>query len=102
MKKRFVVLIESSTKEQNEIFLSWIKSEGIGWFHWFQNTWLLSNVRGHLSASDIRSEVRKAYGSANTLVLELQGVNDTWAGFGPNSEEKNMFKWIRDNWNSGS
>jgi hypothetical protein len=99
MKKRFVVLIESSTKEQNDSFLGWIESENIGWFHWFQNTWLLSNPRGHLSASDIRSQVKQAYGSANTLILELQGTNDTWSGFGPNTEQKDMFKWVKRNWN---
>jgi hypothetical protein len=101
MKKRFVVLIESSTKEQNEIFLNWIKSEGVGWFYWFQNAWLLTNIRGHLSASDIRDQVGHAYGQANTIVLELQGGNDTWAGFGPNTEKRDMFKWINANWNSG-
>ena len=30
MKKRFVILIEESSKEQDDLFLKWAKSEKIG------------------------------------------------------------------------
>ena len=101
MKKRFVVMIETSSKEQNDSFLEWIKEERLGWWHWFQNVWLLSNSRGHLSASDIRDKLKEFYGTANTLVLELRGADDTWSGRGPKNEKRNMFKWIKSNWRGG-
>ena len=98
MKKRFVIIIEVSTKEQNDAFLAWIKAEKLGWWHWFQNTWLLSNPAGSLRASGIRDKLRECFGTANTLVLELKNGEDTWAGFGPKTDDKDMFKWLRKNW----
>jgi len=101
MKKRFVVLIEVSTEDQNVLMLEWIKSEAIGWWHWFQNIWLLSNKHGHLEASTIRDKVREIYGTANVLVLEIKGTEDTWSGYGPKGENRNMFTWLRSDWNGG-
>lgn len=100
MKKRFVVIIESSTKEQNDLLLKWIAVEGLGWWHWFDNAWLLSNQRGNLSAAAVRDKLREVYGTANNLVLELNGQADTWAGFGPQTEKRDMFKWLRNNWSA--
>jgi hypothetical protein len=98
MKKRFIVLVEKSSEEQDHSFLEWAKSEKIGWWHWFQHAWLLSNSRGNLTASAIRDKLCDIYGTANTLVIELKGTDDTWSGFGPKNENKDMFKWIKDTW----
>jgi hypothetical protein len=99
MKKRFIVLIEdTSTKEQNDAFIEWIRTSGLGWWHWFQNCWLLVDSNGIQSAADMRSSLKAIYGSANTFVIELSDGQDTWAGFGPTSDQKNMFTWIHKNW----
>lgn len=98
MKKRFIVLIERSTKDQNESFLSWIKGQKLSWWHWFQNVWLLSNSSGSFSAESIRDNVKEFYPGANIFVEELREGEGTWAGLGPNSEERNMFSWLRRTW----
>lgn len=98
MKKRFIVLIEESSEEQDNSFLEWVKSEKIGWWHWFQHAWLLSNRSGNFTASDIRDKLHDVYGTANNLVIELNETDDTWSGFGPKNENNDMFKWIKDNW----
>ena len=100
MKKRFIIFIEDSTKEQNDSLLDWIRSENIGWWHWFQGSWLLSNARGHLSASVIRDKLKQIYGTSNTFVIELNNGGDTWSGYGPDTDQKNMFTWIKKNWSS--
>jgi len=97
MKKRFVVLLDASSDKQDELFLAWLKEKNVGWWHWLTNSWLISNNRGHLTASEIRDKARDIYG-CNNFVIELQGTDDTWSGFGPNADKRNMFEWIRDNW----
>lgn len=98
MKKRFVLIIESSTKDQNDAFLVWVKEQRMGWWHWFQNAWLLSNPSGNLTASVIRDKAGEYFPGENTLVIELKEGEGTWSGFGPKSEKRSMFAWLKRNW----
>ena len=98
MNKRFVVLLTSATKEGNDAFLNFIKKNKLGWWHWMPNTWLLKAVNTTLKASDIRDAAREAYGFANSFVIELNEEGDTWSGFGPKTDKRNMFAWIHTNW----
>lgn len=98
MNKRFIVLLERSTKEQNDAFLSFAKKHKLGWWHWIPNAWLLKGKDTTINASEIREAARDAYGSANNFVIELNEDGDTWSGFGPKTEKRNMFNWIHRNW----
>ena len=98
MTKRFVVLLGSATKDQDDAFLNFIKSNRLGWWHWFPNSWLLKKLNSDIGASDLRDAARDIYGRANNLVIELNDNEDTWSGFGPKTENKDMFHWIRENW----
>ena len=98
MKKRFVVAVDSATKEYNDAFRDYLKSQGLGWWHWLTNVWLLSDSAGCLAAQDIRDALRDYYPGVHTLVIELGETGDTWSGFGPKSDNKNMFKWLYENW----
>lgn len=97
MIKRFVVLLDSAAEDQDNQFLEWLKEKGVGWWHWLSLSWLIVNSRGDLSAGKIRNKVTEVYGS-NTLVIELQGSDDTWAGYGPKRGKRNMFKWLEETW----
>lgn len=98
MRKRFVVCLNSSTNEQNEKFKEFIKESRLGWWHWLSNSWLLVDSKGQCTASSLRDQLNRNYPGIHSLVLELRGDDDTWAGFGPSGEDKNMFKWIKENW----
>lgn len=98
MKRRFVVLTQSNEKSHNDKFLEFIKASGLSWWHWLPNSWLLTTRKEAVKASVIRDAVREAFKDSHCLVLELNDGEDTWSGFGPASEKKNMFSWIHDNW----
>jgi hypothetical protein len=98
MKRRFVVGLDSSTKEQNQEFIEFIRGRQLGWWHWISNFWLLTDPGGKLSAIELRLELGKIYPGVHTLVLELSEKDDTWSGFGPKGEDRNMFKWLNDYW----
>jgi hypothetical protein len=98
MKKRYIVLLDKSTKEQNDQFLNYLRKHRLGWWHWLTNSWLLSDSAGTLSASIIRDEVKRIYGGVNHFVIELRRDGEAWSGFGPKAQKRNMFTWIHRNW----
>lgn len=97
MKKRFIVAVDSSTPEQEQAFREWIA--GRGWWHWLNNFWLIADSSGEMTASEILDRVRGCYPNVDCVVLELRpDGTDTWAAFGPYSDKRNMFNWLRRNW----
>lgn len=98
MKKRFIICVNNSTKEQENNFVEFLKSQKVGWWHWLSNTWLISDNNGKTNASYWRDHSRDVFENENILVIEINNEKDTWSGFGPSTDEKNMFKWLHDNW----
>jgi hypothetical protein len=98
MRKRYIVAVNSSTKEQVESFIEFIKANGLGWWHWLDNIWLLTDSAGILNAKKVRDEVSDTFPNINNLVIELNETGDTWSGFGPNSDKRNMFNWLKKTW----
>lgn len=98
MKKRFIVSLNNSTKAQDQLFVEYIMNNNLGWWHWLKNTWLLVDNSGRLSASELRDIVKDIFKNEHTLVIEIGNNSDTWAGYGPTSEDKNMFEWLKDQW----
>ena len=100
MKKRYIVLLNSSVEEKDKEFLSFIKEHKLFWWHWLINSWLLIDSDGNLSTAQIRDKIKSIYGKDEdgyNLVIELKQQGE-WAGFGPISKNRNMFTWIHKNW----
>jgi len=99
MNIRLIVLHDKTTSQQDKAFNEWLKAEGIGWWRWFDGSWLLDSSSDNHTADKVRDKFIEIVPKVNVLVLELKADgNDTWAGFGPSSKEENMFKWIRRTW----
>ena len=98
MKKRFIVSVDNFTKEQDQLFIKYIEENGLEWWHWLSHTWLLVNPSGNISIEVLRDKVLEIYKSEYNLVVEITVNQDTWAGFGPLTDEKNMFEWLHSNW----
>lgn len=98
MRRKFAVALDSSNAEQNAKLREFIKNNGLGWWYWINNFWLLTDSKGRLSAQDIREELGKIYPGVHCIVLSLDKDGDSWSGYGPNNSEKNMFNWLRETW----
>ncbi|MFS3509318.1 hypothetical protein [Citrobacter braakii] len=98
MKKRYIISLNPATPEQDKKFVAFIKEHGLGWWHWLENTWLLVDRNGRFSAAELRAELKNIYPKIHMLVIELSDEGDNWAGFGPKSEDQDMFSWIKRNW----
>lgn len=97
MKKRYIVCVNNSNKEKDNLFIDYLKQNGLGWWHYLDNFWLLTDSSGKFSAAEIRNQLNIIY-SARNIVIEINQNSDSWAGFGPNNEKENMFDWIDKNW----
>jgi hypothetical protein len=98
MKKRFILLVDNTTADQNKAFRDFVEASGLNWWHWISNAWLLIDQKGTWKASQLRDKAKEVYPGENTFVAELRPDDDTWSGFGPSTEKRNMFKWIEQNW----
>lgn len=96
--KKFIICLNDTTEAQEQQFVEYIKSINVAWWHWLSGTWLIVDRRNGLTASTLRDQVNICFPNVHCLVFELRDDNNTWSGLGPNSEEKNMFTWIRENW----
>ena len=50
-----------------------------------------------MSTEEIRNQLRKRTDGKDIMVLEI-GRPTTWSGYGPDTRERGMFKWIRGAW----
>ena|SRR5260221_13591274 len=99
MKKRFIVVVSRANPAQDEAFRQFIKSQGFAWWHWLPTLWLLTDAGGGWDAANIRDKTVECYTGAQVFVEELDASgNNTWAGWGPKSESRNMFHWLQTNW----
>jgi hypothetical protein len=98
MKKRFIVGLDHSTTEQDTAFREYLRASGLNWWHWISDMWLLVDPYGQFSASQLRDKLNEIYPTVRNIVIEIRSDGDTWSGYGPKSEDKNMFTWIRGKW----
>lgn len=93
MKRRFVVCIDNTTKEQQDIVTAWFKKSGVGYWHWLKDMWLVTDPLMKWNANKLRDELNSLLPSSYKMVIQIDGEN-TWSGYG----NTNMFKWLKDTW----
>lgn len=93
---RYVVCISESTRSQNIRFKSYIEKTGLGWWHYFENVWLITDNQEKTNCKELRNNVKNIFEGENVFVIQMAGdsQNDTWAGFGKTT----MFEWIHKCW----
>lgn len=99
MGKKFIIALDKSNTVKNKAMVEYLKERKFKYWHWLSNLWLVTTRDETVTAAIIRNEVRQVYEKEHMLVIEISNSGDTWAGFGPNSEKRNMFKWLRITWN---
>lgn len=99
MKRRFVVLIDSANQAQENAFIDFIKVEGFGYWHWLNNSWLLTSHNSQHTAKFIGDKMQTIFPNVNHMVLRFDDDGmKYWGGFGPAEKDRDMFKWMHENW----
>ncbi len=96
MTRRFVVAAKLDRSEQ-EALMAFVKARHLAWWHWIDNVWLVTDRSDTLSAKEMRDELVALVPSVRCVVIEV-GADAKWAGKGPKSGGKDMFKWLRNTW----
>ncbi len=92
MKKRFILVIDNPTKEQQNAVTQFFKNQ-LGYWHWFSDVWLLTDSSNTWTAVSLRDKVKELVPGARLLVFMVES-NHTWAAFG----KEGMFNWLDKTW----
>lgn len=92
MKNRFVLMIDEATKEQQDIVTEFFRDK-TGYWHWFKDSWLITDVSGEWSVAKIRDKVQELVPGVSTLVLKVDS-GESWAAYGQISR----FDWLHKTW----
>ena len=95
---KIIALVAAMAGEEDKKFIQYLESKGYGYWHWIDGAWLITTIGNDSSQiTAIRDEIQKIAPGKYSYVFEVD-VKPGWAGFGPNSTDKNMFSWIKTEW----
>ena len=101
MKKRYIVCINNSNSYWEKKFVNYLKKNSLGWWHWIDGVWLVTDYYGRLSSEIIRNDLMDIFPNIRIMVIQLnQNGTDTWHSAGTASPEENekMFNWLHEFW----
>jgi len=102
MKKRFIILVDNATKLEDERFWQFISNKGFDWWHYINNSWLLSTPSNYTSKL-IAEKMHEIYPGKKMIIFELKkDAIETWSGYGPVNDKRNMFDWVKSKFIGGS
>jgi hypothetical protein len=96
MTQHFVIAIESIDEDHKKILRAFFAEHG-SWWNWIPGFWMFVSTED-ITTSAIRDKIREITASDNSDMMVLQVTPVTWSGYGPSTETRNMFKWLRNHW----
>lgn len=98
MKKRYIVSIDGNiTNQENENFNEFLKNKNVSSWHWLSNTWLIVDNSDSLSSEELCEKSIEIFNNRRNIIVDISSRK--WSGYGPQTENEDMFKWFDDNWN---
>ena len=96
--RKFVVCIDGETPEDVSAILDYNEEQGLGWWHWIDNIWLLTTNKKQITVGELRDKFMDLTGDKTVAVIEVKSV--TWATYRPTGKvgSKSISKWIEDHW----
>ena len=92
-KNRFAVIVDDSTREQQNIITEFLRGQECSFWHYLSDVWLVYEIGKDWSAVILRDKLHEIMPTKTALVLKVPSGSG-WAGFGP----ANVFKWVRESW----
>ena len=86
-----IIVIDRPQPEEREAVHELVKANADTWWHWFENTWL---VTGNLTAVRWRDVLKPAAKPGPSAILIVQLADEGWAYFGPKAKER--AKWLHE------
>jgi hypothetical protein len=99
MTRRFAIGHTEITPSQQKDMRAHFDEIGT-WWNWFPEHWLIVARGSHMTASMVRDKFNAVCPGVYVMVTEIHDPSG-WAGYGPNTPEKDMYKWIEGIWMRG-
>lgn len=96
MIRRFAVGANPMTDEEKATIQEWLRGT-CSWWNWINGLWLIRSDKDFHTTETIRDEFHKLAPDAHIIVIQIPS-GDTWAGYGPYNEQRDMFRWINNTW----
>ena len=98
MKNRFILIIDSPSKEQQDSVTQFFREQynqgqDCSYWHWFSDLWLLVDNTNTWTVDKLRDKIKELIPGAHLLVFLVEKGN-LWSGFGP----KKMGNWLYSTW----
>jgi hypothetical protein len=94
MSRQFVVGIDEVSDEQKKLLRESFVQHG-SWWNWIPHFWLITTDED-TTAAEIRDRIIDIAPGVNCMVIQVDRGN--WSGYGPATEKRDMFKWIKNTW----
>jgi hypothetical protein len=94
MSRQFVIGIDDVSDDQKDALREMFSNHG-SWWNWIPGFWLVT-TDDNTKASTVRDRVLEIVPNCNCIVIEIR--ESTWSGYGPSSDNKSMFKWLKNKW----
>jgi hypothetical protein len=92
MRTRFILALDDDvTADINKAIGELIKTEGSGWWHWYQHTWLIADPKGR-KVSWWMDKLKALTPQPGFLIFDAD--TGEWSGF----TNTKHFEWINKNW----
>jgi hypothetical protein len=99
MRKRFVVSIADQPVAQVNLFQVNFIQKNFGWWHYWNNFWLLTDDSAIWTADTIRENIVKSFPGVLCMVIEIQSNGqDTYAGIIPVESPLDPNDWLLKYW----
>ncbi|MGO8881188.1 MAG: hypothetical protein ACLQMS_16995 [Desulfomonilaceae bacterium] len=93
MKKRFVVCVDSPTRQQEDsITLFFEKEDSLNYWHWFSHSWLVVAREDDWTTKSLRKTLNDIVPGVSIIVLQIE--NGKWSIKG----DKKSFNWLHETW----
>jgi hypothetical protein len=95
MIRRFIMMVDDATAQQQDAVTKYLKTTDHGFWHYFSDCWLITDHSDTLTCDVLRDEVNRIMPGKTTLVVQMDNPTQ-WAGFG----QTEHFKWVNEVWNN--
>ena len=96
MSRLFMIGVDGMSKEAEAGIIEHFDNEGISWWHWMDNVWVIRTETSSTSGS-VRDLFRDKSSNRNVIVVEIR--SGTWSSYGPSTKKRRFAEWFTQNWN---
>jgi hypothetical protein len=94
MRRHFIIVVNDATAEQqNAVTNHFTNRNGIGYWHWYSDMWLLIDSTNFWNAETLRDKLNELLPANHKFVCEVR-YPANWAAFG----NPDTFPWLHNEW----